>query len=307
MSNPPSVAEVCANCGKTSEDEGVNPKNCSSCFLVKYCGRECQKKHWTQHKLVCRRRAAELHDEALFGEGHTYYEEDCPICMLQLPLDPMDYTNKACCSKKICDGCILSAKKTGMGELCPFCKQTTAKTDAQIVASAHARVAAKDYVAMDVLGESYLHGRYGLPRDVPRAIEMLNESAKHGVAKSHNSLGVVYGQGVGGVARDLKKAIYHYELAARKGHPKARHNLGVLAERSRQYDRALRHYMIAANMGKDSSLKAIKNLFENGYAKKSDYGSALKGYQDAVEELSSPERKDAKLQWRDTSGDCVIQ
>ena len=263
--------------------------------------------HWSQHKQACRRRAAEIHDEALFGEGLTYFEEDCPICMLQLPLDTKDYTNKACCSKKICDGCVLAAEKRGMGEACPFCKQATPETDAQIIVSVQARVAANDYAAMDLLGEVFLKGRYGLPRDVPRALKLLKEAAKHGVVKAHNALGVIYFQGMEGVAKDRKKAIYHYELAARKGHPKARHNLGMFEEYMGRYDKALRHFMIAANMGKESSLNGIKSMFENGRASKANYEAALKGYQKAVEELSSPDRKEAKLQWSDTSGDCVIQ
>ena len=48
-------------------------------------------------------------------------------------------------------------------------------------------------------------------------------------------------------------------------------------------------------MGNDLSLQAIKRMFENGQAVKADYGAALKGYQKAVEELSSPDRKEAKL------------
>ena len=296
MINPQTVSDNCANCGKTrNEAEGVNIKKCSSCFLVKYCGRECQRMHWSQHKPACKKRAAELHDETLFGEGLTYFEEDCPICMVQLPLDPIDYVVKPCCSKKICDGCMLSSEKRGMDEVCPFCKQATPETDAQIIAAAEARVAAKDYETMGVVGETLLRGRYGLVQDVPRALKLLNEAAKHGVVKSHNSLGAIYCQGMGGVARDHKKAMLHFELAARKGHPKARHNLGLLEENAGKYDRALKHYMIAANMGNDLSLQSIKRMFENGQAVKADYGAALKGYQKAVEELSSPDRKEAKL------------
>jgi len=125
-----------------------------------------------------------------------------------------------------------------------------------------------------------------------------------GIAKSHNLLGHIYFGGMGGVTTDRKRAIRHYELAARKGHPKA---IGQIEHRSGRYDRALRHYMIAANMGKDTSIKAIQDMFQNGQATKAEYEAALKGYQRAVEEQSSPERKEAKLHMRDTSGDCVIQ
>lgn len=95
----------CAGCGKV-EDETSPFQKCSRCKIVKYCSRDCQVSDYSQHKHDCR----------LFGEGHAYYEEDCPICLMQLPLETMEFAIKSCCSKKICDGCIWAAKKRGMGE-----------------------------------------------------------------------------------------------------------------------------------------------------------------------------------------------
>ncbi|EJK77124.1 hypothetical protein THAOC_01065 [Thalassiosira oceanica] len=61
--------EVCANCGKEGNDT-VKLKNCTACFLVKYCSVDCQKIHRKQHKKACKERAAELKDEKLYGQGH---------------------------------------------------------------------------------------------------------------------------------------------------------------------------------------------------------------------------------------------
>ena len=63
------AADVCANCGQEGGD-GVKLKNCTACLLVKYCGVECQKAHRKQHKKACKKRAAELEDERLYGQGH---------------------------------------------------------------------------------------------------------------------------------------------------------------------------------------------------------------------------------------------
>ena len=38
----------------------------------------------------------------------------------------------------------------------------------------------------------------------------------------------------------------------------------------------------------------IKELFKKGYATKSQYAEALKGYQNALEEMKSPDRNEAK-------------
>ena len=41
--------DICAHCGK----EGVELKRCSRCKQVSYCGAECQKAGWKQHKETC--------------------------------------------------------------------------------------------------------------------------------------------------------------------------------------------------------------------------------------------------------------
>ena len=41
-----------------------------------------QKNHWPKHKKVCKRRAAELCDEALFKDPPA--KEECPICFLPM-------------------------------------------------------------------------------------------------------------------------------------------------------------------------------------------------------------------------------
>ena len=49
-----------ANCGK-GEDESVILKACTTCKLVKYCGRDCQIAHRSQHKKSCKKRASEFY------------------------------------------------------------------------------------------------------------------------------------------------------------------------------------------------------------------------------------------------------
>jgi hypothetical protein len=53
----------CAGC-----KGGDGLKTCTACKLVKYCSVACQKSHRPKHKQECKKRAAELHDEALFKE-----------------------------------------------------------------------------------------------------------------------------------------------------------------------------------------------------------------------------------------------
>jgi hypothetical protein len=58
---------TCANCGQ-EETEEAKLKACRACKLVKYCNKDCQISHRPLHKKKCKKRSAELHEEALFRQ-----------------------------------------------------------------------------------------------------------------------------------------------------------------------------------------------------------------------------------------------
>ena len=86
----------------------------------------------------------------------------------------------------------------------------------------------------------------------------------------------------------------HYETAAMCGQVSARYGLGCMEYDAGNHDFALQHFLIAAMLGYQDSLNAVKTLFMNGLATKADYTAALRGYQNAAEEMSSPDRDEAK-------------
>ena len=92
----------------------------------------------------------------------------------------------------------------------------------------------------------------------------------------------------------VSKAVYHFEQAAIGGHPHARGLLGFHETENDRFDRAAKHYIIAANLGDDVSLKYIKNLFAVGIVSKDEYAAALRGYQTAVNETKSAEREEGE-------------
>jgi len=108
---------TCASCGKEGLSDDMN--TCNKCQMVKYCNAACKKKHRSKHKKACERRVAELHEEALFKEVEP---EECPICMLPLPLEG-SVIFESCCGKTICAGCIYTMQLSeGGGDLCAFCR-----------------------------------------------------------------------------------------------------------------------------------------------------------------------------------------
>ncbi|EJK77200.1 hypothetical protein THAOC_00984 [Thalassiosira oceanica] len=298
-----SATDVCANCGQEGGDgDGVKLKKCTACLLVKYCGVDCQKAHRKQHKKLCKQRVAELKDERLYGQGHERLEGDfCPICTMpvQLPTEKHSSFN-TCCIKMVCNGCALSAAlsamKVGIGSiLCEFCRTPRAKNDAESLARIQARVGKKDPEAIRFLGDQYMGGELGLEKDAARAIELWTEAAELGSADACFQLGVVHSCG-DGVEQDVERGARFYEKAAMLGHVRARHNLGSYEFNQRgDCDRAVRHLLISSKMGDEDSLREIKELFKKGLATKSQYAGALNGYRDALEEMKSPEREEAKV------------
>ena len=77
------------------------------------------------------------------------------------------------------------------------------------------------------------------------------------------------------------------------GFATARHNLGCAEARGGNWDRALKHYMVAAGDGHDDSVKGIQQLYMAGNATKEDYTSALLAYQKYLDEIRSEQRDNA--------------
>ena len=229
----------------------------------------------------------------LMKKGRTRPEGDnCLICQLPLPLDVDQSSFYECCMKEMCHGCVFSAMKRGMWD-CPFCRKPMHMIESQALAAIQKRVDAGDPVAMWHLGFKYLFAKNGLERDVVRAIELQERAAELGLKEANYGLGVMYAKGID-VEKDLAKAFRHYEAAAMCGHVSARHHLGCEEDNAGNHDLALQHWMISSNMGHEDSLNDVKASFIDGHATKADYAAALRGYQDAIEEMSSPDRAEAK-------------
>ncbi|EJK61326.1 hypothetical protein THAOC_18212 [Thalassiosira oceanica] len=283
--------KVCANCGKHGSDT-VKLKRCTACRLVKYCGVDCQKAHRKQHKKACNQRVAELKDEQLYSQGLERPEGDfCPICTLPIPF-PIDKHSlfHPCCMTRI--GCNVADTKTGI-KPCPFCRAPLCDTDAEMVQLIQARVLKKDTTAMTQLGQKYLYGRLGLQKDVQKAVELWKEAAEFGSIDAFYLLGNAHHLG-DGVEKDAKKAAQFWSKAAMQGHAEGRHNLGISEEIKGNYDNAVKNYLISAKMGYKASVQAIQRILMKGMAKIEQYMEAVKGYQDAAEEMKSHDRDKAR-------------
>jgi TPR repeat protein len=150
------------------------------------------------------------------------------------------------------------------------------------------------------MGKAYFNGG-----DHKGAFGYYTKAAEFGSVEAHYLLGASYAEGKG-VERDMRRAARHFEEAAIGGHPLARNNLGCHEGEIGRHDRAVKHFIIAANLGFDISLQAVKDYFQRGLASKEDYAEALRGYQAAIEATKSAQREEAYAAHPDPPTICAV-
>jgi len=294
MSDEADTSSFCAACG-VEECDDIKLKTCTACKSVRYCGVKCQKNHRPEHKRACKKRAAELRDELLFTQPESSHLGDCPICMIPLPLGAEKSIMMTCCGKVVCLGCDHPNAKREMNPLdvkCPFCRKPAPKMDEEMEENIMKRIEVNDPVAMREQGIEYYN-----KGDYSNAFEYYTKAAKLGDIEAHYELAWCYGLGHG-VEEDAKKEIHHLEEAAIGGHPIARYNLGLYKESNGRIERAIKHWIIAANLGHDASIKELKREYAGGAISKENFASSLRAHQAAADATKSPQREAAEEYYR---------
>ena len=237
----------------------------------------------------------DISDDELFKQPPP--KEDCPICLLRLPLMQSGSTYAICCGKMICSGCACAPVYDNLGNeiieaKCPFCRTLAWGSIEEYNERLQKLVEVGDAEAIFTLGNNYSNGEYGFPQDYAKAFELFVRAGDLGSAEAYNNVGYAYKNGEG-VERDEKKAKHYYKLAAMAGGDISRYNLGNNEQRAGNMNRALKHYIIAAGCGYNNSLKQIQELYTNGHATKDDYTKALRAYQAYLAEVKSAHRDKA--------------
>ncbi len=236
----------------------------------------------------------------LFTLPDSSHLGECPICCLPLSIDEKKSAMMNCCCKLICIGCNFANQKremeAGLEHRCAFCREPAPKSKEEADKQEMKRIKIKCPVAMCQVGkERYREGDY------ESAFEYWTKAAELGDATAHFQLSCVYRNGHG-VEKDTKKYIHHLEEAAIRGDPYARHNLGVYELNDSRFDRARKHWIIAANLGYQNSLNELRDLYAIGHASKEDYADALRAYQTTVDATKSADREVAEALYEASEG-----
>ena len=147
------------------------------------------------------------------------------------------------------------------------------------------RAKANDPAAIREMGN--VHWKEG---DYDRAFKYWTKAAELGDANAHNYLSIMYMNGEG-VEKDEKKELYHLEEAVIRGHPAARFSLANWEWEDGKIERAVKHFIIAANLGHECAMIALKQCYKDGLVSKDDFAAALRAHHAAVKATKSPERE----------------
>ena len=169
---------------------------------------------------------------------------------------------------------------------CPFCREPVLDNE-ECDKSIMKRVEANDPAAMNKMGlMRYEEGDYD------GAVKYFSKGAELEDLMAHYHLGVMYRCGKG-VEKDVGKAVYHYEIAAIGGDPYARNNLGCIEEKNGMMERAVKHFIIAANFGHTGAMNKLWEYYKDGNITKEDLEATLRAHQAAIDAMKSPQREAA--------------
>ena len=84
--------------------------------------------------------------------------EDCPICLVRLPLKGSDFVYMPCCGKDMCCACICAYQNTSKekNRPCPFCRSPRPKSHDEVIEQMERRINENDTIAMHTLAHTYL-------------------------------------------------------------------------------------------------------------------------------------------------------
>ena len=224
--------------------------------------------------------------------------EECPICMLPLPLGS-EISYCVTCGTTVCVGCQVSSVKVHRRDgkdahtaivkatTCPYCRSSTAIGGDKFRSDKTMKLAnAGHHEAMHRVGNHYFMGEMCLRQDKAEGLKWYHRALEAGSGLAAFSLGCCYYQG-DGVEKDIDKALEYLQKAAELGFIKAFHNIGILLVSKGEIEEAMLNYRKAAICGDshESVFKSLRDGFKDGYITKDEYAFTLRENQKACNEM----------------------
>jgi len=246
---------------------------------------------------------AEPNEDPDLWKPHSSTEE-CPVCLVSLPLSGGQGMYWCCCGKTVCNACQaetgraltitnrkrIAKKLPPMGPTCAFCRVPAPENDLEDITRCEQRVEKGDVEAMVNLADWFRTEEHGLARDEAKTLELYQMAAGLGCAKAFRTIGCCFFDGALGLIRDTEKGRMYLQDSAKKGDVYARFCLGLLEEDYQRFDTAIRHFKLAAAAGDEESMKDLWKYFPSKLDK-AELEETLRAHKEACDEMKSEERE----------------
>lgn len=223
--------------------------------------------------------------------------EECPICLVALPIKENEIVFMPCCGKSICDGCnykqMLNDSQNGTEEKCAFCRQPNIRSDTKRVKSLRKLMKKDNRGAFLKMAESYRIG-VGVFQSDTKSLEMIIRAAELGNPNAYTIIGSYYEEGLV-VEENLSKSLEFYEVGAKKGSIGAHHELAIIQHRRRNYELMLKHFEVLASAGCEESMNGLMKYYKDGILTKEKLAETLRAFQVSKNEMKSEDRDDARF------------
>jgi hypothetical protein len=164
-------------------------------------------------------------------------------------------------------------------------------SDEEYLARLRKRAELKDPFALCDMALSYGYGRFGLPVDQAKCIDLLRESAVLGHPPALNQLGNFHHHGNLGLEQNEDEALKYYEKAAEGGNILARDSLACAEYENGDDVAEMRHLRLAASGGYRRSMVRLIMCFEKyGLLRHGDLAETLQAFYRSKAERKSNDR-----------------
>ena len=225
--------------------------------------------------------------------------EECPICLVTLPIKDREITYSMCCGKRICQGCFYKSLirdiENGVQKhevKCAFCRQLTPKS---IVKASKKLMKKNDSGAFMQMAALHRGGENGVLQSDTKALEMCIRAAELGLSNAFADIGYHYRRGIV-VEQDGSKSLAFYELAAKRGSITGHQ---VIAQFYGMNDntmkKSIKHLKVAASAGDQESMDGLMQLYRKKELSKEELTQTLRAYQASINNMKSKDRDEARV------------
>jgi len=225
--------------------------------------------------------------------------EECPICLIPLPVKDNEIVFKLCCGKTICNGCAFKHMMTDINKKgpshtwddykCAFCCQVKGTNTIKAMKKLMKKNNPKAFMQM---ANAHVSGNDIIQSDT-KSLEMRICAAELGLANAFDHIGYSYEEGIV-VEQDYSKALEFYEIGAKKSSVQAHRFLARFHVRNGNDQIGIKHLKIAASAGDKQSMNMLMIYYKDDLLSKEELAQTLRAFQTSNDAMKSKDRDEAK-------------